>query len=38
MGVFKKDGVYWIDYYFNGYRKGGRIGPDQRLAEKVSVR
>jgi hypothetical protein len=33
MGVFRKQGVYWIDYYFNGQRKRERIGPDKRLAE-----
>jgi hypothetical protein len=35
MSVFKKQGVYWIDYYVNGYRKRERIGPDKRLAETV---
>jgi integrase len=35
MGVFKKQGVYWIDYYVNGRRKRERIGPDKRLAETV---
>ncbi|MBI3328412.1 MAG: site-specific integrase [Nitrospinae bacterium] len=35
MGVFKKQGVYWIDYYVNGHRKRERIGPDKRLAETV---
>jgi integrase len=35
MGVFKKQGVYWIDYYVSGYRKRERIGPDKRLAETV---
>jgi hypothetical protein len=35
MGVFKKQGVYWIDYYVQGHRKRERIGPDQRLAETV---
>jgi hypothetical protein len=33
MSVFKKQGVYWIDYYVNGHRK--RIGHDKRLAEMV---
>ncbi len=33
MGVFKKQGVYWIDYYVQGHRKRERIGPDKRLAE-----
>jgi integrase len=35
MAVFKKQGVYWIDYYANGRRKRERIGPDKRLAETV---
>src|SRR5512132_3856740 len=35
MAVFKKQGVYWIDYYVNGQRKRERIGPDKRLAETV---
>jgi hypothetical protein len=35
MGVFKKQGVYWIDYYLGGHRKRERIGPDRRLAETV---
>jgi hypothetical protein len=35
MAVFKKQGVYWIDYYVNGRRKRERIGPDKRLAEAV---
>jgi integrase len=35
MGVFKKQGVYWIDYYVSGRRKRDRIVPDKRLAETV---
>src|SRR6266850_6017592 len=35
MSVFKKQGVYWIDYYVSGRRKRERIGPDKRLAETV---
>jgi integrase len=35
MSVFKKQGVYWIDYYVQGRRKRERIGPDKRLAETV---
>jgi integrase len=35
MGVFKKQGVYWIDYYVQGQRKRERIGPDKRLADTV---
>jgi hypothetical protein len=26
MGVFKKQGVYWIDYYVNGRRKREQTG------------
>jgi hypothetical protein len=37
MGVFKKQGVYWIDYYLGGHRKRERIGPDRRLAEIVTI-
>jgi hypothetical protein len=33
VGVFKKQSVYWIDYYVNGRRE--RIGPDKRLAKTV---
>src|SRR5512132_815293 len=35
MAVFKKQSVFWIDYYVNGRRKRERIGPDKRLAETV---
>jgi hypothetical protein len=35
MGVFKKQGVYWIGYYISGQRKRERIGPNERLAETV---
>ena len=35
MAVFKKQGVYWIDYYLNGRRKREHIGPDKRLEETV---
>ena len=35
MAVFKKQGVYWIDYYLNCQSKRERIGPDKRLAETV---
>jgi hypothetical protein len=31
MSVFKKQGVYWIDYYVHGRRKRERIGRDRRL-------
>jgi integrase len=35
MGVFRKQGVWWIDYYMDGHRKRERIGVDKRLAETV---
>ena len=35
MALFKKQGVYWIDYYVSVRRKRERIGPDKRLAETV---
>src|SRR5262245_31977077 len=35
MGVLRKQGVFWVDYYVNGRRKRGRIGPDKKLAEVV---
>jgi hypothetical protein len=35
MAVFKKQGVYWIDYYVNGQRKRERIGTSRRQAETV---
>ena len=35
MAVFKKHGVYWIDYYVSGQRKRERIGPSRRQAETV---
>ena len=35
MAVFKKQEVFWIDYYVSGHRKRERIGPDKRLAEVV---
>jgi integrase len=35
MAVFKKQGVYWIDYYVSGRRKRERIGPDKKLPEVV---
>jgi hypothetical protein len=38
MGVFKKQGVYWIDFYVNGLRKRERISPDKSLAEMVTIR
>jgi hypothetical protein len=35
MRVFRKPGVYWIDYYASGHRQGERIGLDKRLAQMV---
>jgi hypothetical protein len=35
MCVFKKQGVYWIDYYVSSHRNRERIGPDKRLAKMV---
>jgi hypothetical protein len=35
MGVFKKQGVYWIDYCVGGHGKRERIGPDEHLSETV---
>jgi hypothetical protein len=35
MAVFKKQGVYWDDYYVSGRRKRERIGPDKKLADTV---
>jgi hypothetical protein len=36
MAVFKKQGVYWIDYYVNGHRKRERIGISKGQAGTVS--
>jgi integrase len=33
--VFRKQGVWWVDYYVDGHRKRERIGLDKRLAETV---
>ena len=35
MGGFRKQGVYWIDYFVNRHRTRERIGPDKRLAKTV---
>jgi len=35
MGVFKKNGKFYIDYYENGRRKREMIGESRQLAEKV---
>lgn len=33
MGVFNKQGVYWIDFSINGHRTWERVGADKRLAQ-----
>ncbi len=35
MGVFIKNGSFWIDYYFNGRRKREKVGPSKTLATKA---
>ena len=35
MGVFRRQNVWWIDYYASGQRKRERVGPSHRLAENV---
>jgi len=35
MGVFRRQNVWWIDYYASGQRKRERIGPNHRLAEEM---
>jgi Meiotically up-regulated gene 113 len=35
MGVFKRNGCYWIDYYHQGKRKREKISTDKKLAETV---
>ena len=35
MGVYKKGGKFYIDYYVAGRRKREMIGPDRKLAETV---
>ena len=35
MEVFKKEGVFWIDYYVSGYRKRERIELDKQLAKTL---
>ena len=37
MAVFKskRDGNWWIDYYFQGRRKREKVGPNKREAETV---
>ena len=35
MGIFRRQNVWWIDYYAKGQRKRERVGPSHRLAEDV---
>ncbi len=35
MAIFKKQGAYWIDYYFQGRRKREKIGASHKLAREV---
>jgi len=33
MGVFKRNGYWWIDYYHQGKRVRKKVGPSKKLAE-----
>lgn len=35
MGIYQRDGNYFIDYRVNGIRKRHLVGPDKKLAETV---
>lgn len=35
MAIFKKQGVWWIDFYVCGKRKRERVGPSHKLAEEA---
>ena len=35
MGVYKKDGNYYIDYYVHGRRKREKVGTSKRLADTI---
>jgi integrase len=35
MGVFSKNGNFWIDYYANGRRRREKVGPSRSLAVKA---
>jgi hypothetical protein len=37
MRVFKKQGVYWIDYYLQAHRRRERIGSDKCSAKTVMI-
>jgi len=38
MGVFVKNGTFWIDYYACGRRQRERVGPSKSLAEKALMK
>lgn len=33
MGVFKKNGNWWIDFYHQGKRVRRKVGPSRKVAE-----
>lgn len=33
MGVFQKNGSWWIDFYHQGKRTRRKVGPSKKLAE-----
>ena len=35
MAIFKKQGVWWVDYYAGGRRKRERVGSSYKLAQEV---
>ena len=35
MGIYKRAGTWYIDYYFDGYRMREAIGSNRKMAEKV---
>lgn len=35
MGLFKKQGVWWVDFYANGKRKREKVGTSHKLAQEV---
>jgi len=35
MAIFKKQGVWWVDYYVGGRRKRERVGSSYKLAQEV---
>src|ERR1035437_5885075 len=38
MAIFRKQGVFWIDYYFQGKRKREKVGTSRSLAGKVLIK